>query len=52
MKEISSSPKPIIPKEKVTLCLIPEATFSFGMMGFGDEEISFIDFGKPDEFRT
>lgn len=43
---------PIFVNEMFNEGKIPEATFSFGMMGFGDEEISFIDFGKPDEFRT
>lgn len=31
---------------------IPEATFSFGMMGFNDFDQSFVDFGLPDEFRV
>lgn len=30
---------------------IPEPTFSFGMVGYTAEEQSFVDFGKPDEFR-
>lgn len=31
---------------------IPTPSFSFGMLGFNDDESSFVDFGEPDEDRV
>lgn len=31
---------------------IPTPSFSFGMLGFNDDESSFCDFGEPDEDRV
>jgi len=43
---------PLFANELYRVENIPEPTFSFGMQGYSDEESSFVDFGKPDEFRV
>jgi len=43
---------PLFANELYRIENIPEPTFSFGMHGYTDDEASFVDFGKPDEFRV